>query len=353
MDSRLLACLFAVAACGGAPHRKGISPTAVASAGATVANATQIPEQLVIEGSLTIEVEEIADVVPALRASVEQMGGRVINEAVRGAELSWSAQLKIRIPPAKVEELVAVLAKRGQIIDKRITATDVSKQLFDHEIALKNLRVTLERLTQLMAQGGLKVPEILQIEQEMTRLRGQIEQIEGEQRFLTDRVTLATLDISMSRRAGAVTVARAKVYPGGRFATLVLFDPGTRKRVRTGGGFVLHTVFRSMSLEIDGFEKAPRSDGTKSRAAVITTLGGAAYSDFLGNGHRKTLNPYIGFRLGYGYVDDHRFVVAGEAGLELWKARNVVVDVNVRATGLIGDKSDLALVAATGATFAF
>jgi hypothetical protein len=348
---------MAIAACGGAsPRRSGsMAPGAVAvsTAGATTVAANQIPEQLVIEGSLTVEVEEITDVVPALRASVEQMGGRVINESVTGAEREWSAQVKLRLPPGKVEEVVAFLAKRGDITQKHITATDVSKQLFDQELALKNLHTTLDRLTQLMAQGGLKVTEILEIEKEMTRLRGQIETIEGEQRFLKDRVSLATLDISMTRRAGAVTVARAKAYPGGRAAMLVLYDPGTRKRVRAGGGFVLHTLFRSMSLEVDIFEKAANTDGSSTSAAVMATAGGAAYSDFLGSGRRKTLNPYLGFRLGYGYLDDHRFVVQGEAGVELFKARNVIIDANLRATGLIGSDTDLALIAGAGATFAF
>lgn len=339
-----------MAMAGNAPAAVPATPSAIAGSPPT---ATQIPEQLVIEGSISVVVDEVNDVGPQLHAIVEQFGGRVITEVVNGAESTWSGQFKVRLPPNHVDELLAFLAKHGDITDKRITATDVSKQLFDQELALKNLHVTLDRLAQVMAQGGLKVPEILQIEQEMTRLRGQIEQIEGDQRFLKDRVALATLDISMTRRAGAVTVAKAKVYPGARAAALVLFDPGHRARTRYGGGFVLHTLFRQMSLEVDLFQKEANEAGTSSANAVIVTSGGAVYSDFLGGGRRRTLNPYLGFRLGYAYLDDHRFVVQGEAGLELLKTRNAVIDANVRATGLIGSSSDVALVAGAGATFAF
>jgi hypothetical protein len=327
----------------------GPAPTVAAANPVT----TQIPEQLVIEGTLAVQVDEIGDVVPSLRALVEQAGGRVINEVVSGAEKSWNAQLKVRVPPNKVDDVVGFLAKRGEITDKRITATDVSKQLFDQELALKNLHTTLDRLHELMKQGGLKIQEILQVEQEMTRLRGQIEQIEGEQRFLKDRVALATLDIAMTRKEGAVTVAKAKVYPGVRGAALVLFDPGTRERVRYGVGFVLHTLLRANTLEVDVFQKERKADGTSSANAVIATTGGAVYSDFLGAGRRQVLNPYLGFRLGYGYLDDHKFVIQGEAGVELFKSRNAIVDLSARATGLIGSSSDLALVAGAGATFAF
>jgi hypothetical protein len=204
-----------------------------------------------------------------------------------------------------------------------------------------------------MKQGGLKIQEILQVEQEMTRLRGQIEQIEGEQRFLKDRVALATLDIAMTRKEGAVTVAKAKVYPGVRGAALVLFDPGMRQRTRVGLGFVLHTLLRANTIEVDVFQKEPNAGGTSSANAIIATTGGAVYSDFLGAGKRRVLNPYLGFRLGYGYLDDHKFVIQGEAGVELFKHRNAVIDVNLRATGLIGKESDAALVAGAGATFAF
>jgi len=358
----ILALCLGTMGCGGsAPMRAksaqvapgGPPPTPAASGGNVTPVATQIPEQLVIEGTLSVEVDEIGDVVPSLRTLVEHANGRVINEVVTGAEKSWNAQLKIRLPPSKVDDVVGFLAKRGTITDKRITATDVSKQLFDQEIALKNLRTTLDRLHELMKQGGLKIQEILQVEQEMTRLRGQIEQIEGEQRFLKDRVALATLDITMTRKEGAVTVAKAKVYPGVRGAALVLFDPGTRERTRFGVGFVLHTLLRANTLEVDVFQKEHNADGTSSSNAVIATTGGAVYSDFLGGGRRQVFNPYLGFRIGYGYLDDHKFVIQGEAGVELFKHRNAIIDLSARATGLIGSSSDLALVAGAGATFAF
>ncbi|MBA3539680.1 MAG: DUF4349 domain-containing protein [Deltaproteobacteria bacterium] len=331
----------------------GGAPAAMAGGGGST---MQIPEAMVIEGSIALEVGEINDIVPALRAQVEAIGGRVINESISGGERSWSAHLKLRLPPAKVEEVVAFLAKRGDILSKNVSATDVSKQMFDQELAIKNLRTTLDRLTQLMATGGLQVPQILQIEQEMTRIRGQIDALEGEHRFLKDRVALATLDVSIARRDGAVievTVAKAKAYPGARAVMLTLFDPGNRKRTRYGGGFVLHTVLRTVSLEVDLFQKEQNAAGDSSSNAVIATLGGATYSDFLGGGKRQFVNPYLGFRLGYAYLDSSRFVLQGEAGVELFKAKYMVIDANVRATGLLGGTSDLGLVAGAGATVAF
>jgi hypothetical protein len=324
-----------------------------AAAGAAGPPATAIPEQLVVEGSLTVEVREVGDLVAALRGLVESNGGRVIAEEVSGGETSWSAHVKLRLPPAEVEPVVGWLAGRGQILDKRITATDVSRTLFDQELALSNLRVTSDRLQKLLDARGLAMNDVLAIEKELTRIRGEIESIEGNQRYLQDRVALATLDISLRRRDGAVTVARAKFYPGVRLSTLTLLDPGGRQRTRVGGGLVLHTLMRSLSLEVDVFESAPETAGAKARPSVIATWGGAAYSDYLGRGRRPALNPYLGLRLGYGYLDGSRFVLQAEAGVELLKRPHFVLDASVRGTGFIGSRTDGAIVAATGAVVAF
>jgi len=353
-----LVMVSAQAACAGrlmkAPAMAQSAPGApsVATAG-DAPTATQIPEQLVVEGSLAVEVVEVGDLVSALRTQVEAGGGRVIAEEVSGGETSWSAHLRLRLPPAQVEPIVAWLAGRGDVLDKRITATDVSRTLFDQELALANLQATSDRLQQLLGQGGLAMNDILAIEKELTRIRGAIEAIKGSQRFLQDRVALATLDISLTRRDGAVTIARAKFYPGARVSTLVLLDPEGRQRTRVGGSLVLHTVMRSASLELDVFAPEPDAAGGDDKPAVIATFGGAAYSDFLGRGRRRILNPYLGLRLGYGYLDGSRFALQAEAGLELFKHRHLVIDASVRATGLIGSRTDGALVGGAGLVVAF
>lgn len=338
-----------MAAPGAAP---GAAPS-TAVAAPSEPTTTQLPEQLVVEGSLAVEVTEVGDLVSALRAQVEAAGGRVITEQVSGGETSWYANLTLRLPPAQVEPIVAWLAGRGDITDKRINATDVSRQLFDQELALTNLQATSARLQKLLDQGGLTMNDVLAIEKELTRIRGEIEGIKGSQRFLQDRVALATLDVSLRRRDGAVTIARAKFYPGGRFSTLVLLDPEGRQRTRLGASLVLHTVMRHGSLEVDVFESAPASPGADAKPAVIATFGGAAYSDYLGRGQRRVLNPYLGMRLGYAYLDGSRFAVQAEAGVELFKHKHLVLDASLRATGLIGSRVDGALVAGAGAVVAF
>jgi len=327
---------------------------AIAVADEPAAATKQPPEKLVIEGSLTLVVEEIGTIIGDLRHQVEGAGGRVLTEVVSGAETSWHAELTVRVPPDKVEALLGWLASHGEITDKRITGTDVSKTLFDQEIALGNLQATLDRLRALLAQGGLSMQDILSIEREMTRLRGEIETIKGEKRFLEDRVALATLNLSFSSREGAVFGAKAKLHLGPRFASLILIDPEGRQRTRLGGGFSLQFGPAPVTLDLDVFEESSESTGADPTNAVVATFGSYLYSDFLGRGQRTFLNPHIGFRMGYGYLGGSSFVLQGEAGVELLKTSYALVDASARITGFIDtDGADTAVIAGATALFAF
>ncbi len=201
----------------------------------------------------------------------------------------------------------------------------------------------------LLDTPNIKMQEILEIEREMARLRGEIERIKGEQRFLRDRVSLATIDIRLSREAGVELSPTAKIYPGLRLSSLILLRPGNRERLRLGGGGVVHLGIPRVTLELDAFATA---DG-ETDPSFIATFGGSMYSDFLGRGKRKMFNPYVGLRAGYAYLDGSHFTAATDVGVELYKTKHVMLDANVRTHVFVGESADVAIVPSLSAVFAF
>jgi hypothetical protein len=316
------------------------------------AKAILAKEQRVIEGWLEIKVERVAETAAAIRAQVESSGGRVMDEQIGGDATSRYGRVQVKIPPGTVDTFLAWIEKLGELHGKRIQSTDVSRQLFDQVIALENLQRTLDRLRALLDRQGLTMQEILAIEQEMTRLRGEIERIKGEKRFLEHRVALATITIEIRQREDVVFLgedAEPKLYPGPRLSMLYLLDADGRTRMRLGGGAAVH-LYSRLNLELDVFTD-PDDTG---KNAVLATMGGDIYSDFLGRGRRRFLNPYLGLRAGFGYLDRPTFAFGAGAGVELYKNEYVMVDLNVRAIGLAGEGGlDTAVLSGATVVFAF
>lgn len=336
---------------------------------------TELEEALVIEGEMTVAVDEVDEAAEALRARAEEAGGRVMSDTRSRDEFSSSgifpdhrgpvekAELRLRVPPEGVDELVTWIEDLGELEHRHIEAEDVSRELFDRAIAIENLELTLERLRALLDREDVDMEQVLAIESEMTRVRGEIEELKGEQRWLRDRVALATLEVTLGAKAeiddddDAELDPEARMYPGVRGGALVLLDPDQGSRVRPGAGVVIYPflpggddeVRGRISIEADAFHGAD-----DDRPSLLFTAGGEIYSQFMGDGQRRFLNPYLGGRLGYGYVDRHALAFAATAGVELVKTRYALFDVNVRALGLAGRGGfDPGVVTAGSFVFAF
>lgn len=63
---------------------------------------------------------------------------------------------------------------------------------------LTNARETEERLRDLLAQRTGKIDEVLQVEQEIDRVRGEIEGMEAEQKALEHRINFAAIDLQLN-----------------------------------------------------------------------------------------------------------------------------------------------------------
>jgi Domain of unknown function (DUF4349) len=302
-------------------------------------------EQLVVEMWMDMQIDDVTKAVADVTQRVVAGGGRVVSTNLVGVS---SAALVIRMPPAKTSELATWIDTLGVTESKRTLATDVSKQWFDNDLALKNQRVTMDRL-EALAKRDLPLADVLQVEKEMTRVRGEIERIEGEQRFLADRVQYATINLTLDHQGGPVELAHARVYPGARAAMLTLLDPRGRPRTRYGGGGSLR-VSRYLTFDLELFPET----GGDSRA-VLATIGTALYSDYFGFGKRQFLNPYLGARFGYGYLSGGGGVLAAaELGLELYRNPLLLVETSLRAFVLSHDPStEAGLEAIVGASVPF
>jgi hypothetical protein len=294
--------------------------------GATLATSR---EMLDIEASVTIQVPKVKRAVTALHDLTARLGGVVTEERVDSASQYGSAQLTLRVPSGAAQSVFDQLERLGNVLDQNVTARDIGKEYFDANLRLSSLETTLHRYEEVLTHAT-KVEEILRIEAELGRIRGEIEQVKGNLRWLSDRAARATLHIALRERMPEIVQSdnpEPKFYPGLRLPAVLDFGKSTTQ-LYVGGGFALR-FSRSVSLDLDLF-KRPDSK-RRGPDAILASLGGEIYSDLVGGGARRYLNPYLGWRVGYARFDsDNQAMLGATLGLELYKNRGFGLDLEGR-----------------------
>jgi hypothetical protein len=149
--------------------------------------------------TLSIEVKDFASVEGAVKAIAARHNGYIADLNVttpQGAAQQLNGTL--RIPSAQLEAALAELKQLGRAEQESQNGVDVTAQYADLAARLKNSRITEQRLLDLLRERTGKMKDILETEQEIERVRGEIEQMEAEQRGLQKRIDYATIQLSLA-----------------------------------------------------------------------------------------------------------------------------------------------------------
>jgi hypothetical protein len=82
------------------------------------------------------------------------------------------------------------------VVDETASGDDVTKQYVDLQSQLTNLEATRARIQDFL-KDAKTVDEALRINQELSNVEGQIEQIKGQMNYLSDRSAYSTITINL------------------------------------------------------------------------------------------------------------------------------------------------------------
>jgi methylthioribose-1-phosphate isomerase len=107
-------------------------------------------------------------------------------------------QASLRIPAPQLAAAVAELKALGRVEAETQNGEEVTQQHADLVARLKNSRETEQRLQDVLRTRTGKVKDVLEVEQEIARVRGEIEQMDAAQQTLEHRVNFATIDLKLA-----------------------------------------------------------------------------------------------------------------------------------------------------------
>jgi chromosome segregation ATPase len=151
----------------------------------------------------TVSLAIIVKNFDAARASLDSVlarhNGYSANLSVSTPEgAARSFQASLRIPAPQLSAALAELKALGHVENEAQSGEEVTQQHADLVARLKNSRETEQRLQAILVQRTGKIGDVLSVEQEIARVRGEIEQMEAEQKNLEHRVDFATIDLKLA-----------------------------------------------------------------------------------------------------------------------------------------------------------
>ena len=158
-----------------------------------------VRRKMIKTGSVSIRVREYGPFEDELTQWLSAKEGFISGVSVYHEEGEvGSASLGLRVPAADMDELVSWLEREFEIVQLDINSADVTEEWVDLEARLKNTRRTEARLQEILGHGTGNLADVLAVERELSRVRGEIEAAEARYRVLDNQVSLATLSLSVS-----------------------------------------------------------------------------------------------------------------------------------------------------------
>ncbi len=107
------------------------------------------------------------------------------------------------MPTAALDGALVALKQLGQVTAETQDGEDVTQQSVDLDARLSNARAAEVRLKEIMDKRTGKLADVLAVEQEIARVRGDIERMEADRKSLDRRITFALIAVELTAQRNA------------------------------------------------------------------------------------------------------------------------------------------------------
>lgn len=174
-----------------------IADTAVADEGSQ--------QRIIKQAELDLLVGSVKETHTSLQDIAKTHGGFVRDASLfERNDKTLYGQAVLRVEVGRFEEALQAIRDLSLNVEReRLTGTDVTEQFSDMEAQLKNARAEEQAYLALLNRAG-SVADLLEVQRELSNVRGRIEMFEGRLKYLADQTDLATITVSLSEKPSLI-----------------------------------------------------------------------------------------------------------------------------------------------------
>jgi hypothetical protein len=206
--------------------------------------------QVISTASVALEVENVQDRLNQVRAIAESLGGFIEHLSSSGSVDRQHATVSFRVPQPHFFTAMERITALGRVLSQSVGSEDVTERFIDLRARLQSA-LRQEQSLLLLLPKATSVSDVLTIERELSRIRSEIERLQGQLNFLERRVDLATISISLSQPPEEVGEP-----PSGSLTLEVSDVVETVELVKASVASLKGVVDRVFVSDLDGVQRA-------------------------------------------------------------------------------------------------
>lgn len=163
--------------------------------------------------SLELEVKDFTEANRQLSEKIEAFNGYAESSYTTGEVSNGTARatFTIRIPAENLNQFKEFAETLGNIISTSEEGADVTAEYYDSQARLTVLQAQEKRILELLEKAD-SVEDVLQIENELTRIRTDIEQLTASIKQADDLVSYATVELNIWQIQGEYTKTKISFW---------------------------------------------------------------------------------------------------------------------------------------------
>ncbi len=179
--------------------------------------ATQPQERLIIRtGDLSIVVTDTEEAIAQITVMVEANGGWVVSSSLyQYSETAKTGDITVRVPSDGYNSaLEAIKGMALEVTNESSSGQDVTDEYVDLSSRLANLEATADRVRTFLDESK-NVEDALAVNQELSRLEGEIEVIKGRMLYLSQSASFSTISVHLTPDEASQPIEMAGWRPSG------------------------------------------------------------------------------------------------------------------------------------------